>query len=87
MTNRTNAVSMSTSLPRRPRMRVAGGAGVRRIRTSLWAPAPTMEEVEERLRGYRGFFAALTPEQLAIWESLDEFGAICGDPNAPKRTY
>jgi hypothetical protein len=87
MTNRTNPVSMSPALPRRPRFRVADRAGVRRIRTSLWAPAPSMEEVEERLRGHRGFFASLTPEQVAVWESMDEYGAICGDPKGPKRVY
>jgi hypothetical protein len=88
---RTSIASpVSGTLRRRPRMACGRHAewGIRRIRRN-WVsmPLPTMEEVEERLRGYRGFFASLTPEQVAILESLDEFGAICGDPNGPKRTW
>jgi hypothetical protein len=47
---------------------------------------PTDEQVEERLRNYRTFIARLTPEQLAIMQSTDEF-EVLGDPNGPKRNF
>jgi hypothetical protein len=71
----------------RTRVPSSAGRGIRRIRRAWVAiPLPTMEEVEERMRNYRGFFARLTPEQLAIMQSTDEF-EVLGDPNGPKRTF
>lgn len=90
----TNGASMETAPPRargrdalgrNARIRLAGRR-LRRIRRTWYAPPPTMEEVEERIRGYRGFFASLTPEQLAFvkaWDGPD----IHGDPNGPKRQF
>lgn len=49
---------------------------------------PTEEEVAERLRNYRGFFARLTPEQRAAidaWDGLDP--DVLGPANGPKRTF
>ena len=61
---------------------------IRRIRRAWHSPPPlpTMEEVEERLRGYRGFFASLTPEQWAAIEAYDG-PEVFGNPNGPKRTF
>jgi hypothetical protein len=89
MMNRASSLaSVRRSVFHRPRFDVSGAAAfrLRRIRRSMWAPAPTIEEVEERLRGFRGFFASLTPDQLALlmdWEGPE----ILGDPNGPKRVY
>ncbi|WP_420129995.1 hypothetical protein [Longimicrobium sp.] len=49
-------------------------------------PLPTMEEVEERLRNYRGFIASLTPEQIEAIHATDDF-EVLGSPNGPKRTF
>jgi hypothetical protein len=61
--------------------------GFRRIQPDWW-PLPTEEEVAERIRNYRGFFARLTPEQRAAidaWDGPDP--DVLGDPNGPKRTF
>ena len=47
---------------------------------------PTDEQVEERQRNYRTFIGRLTPEQLAIMQSTDEF-EVLGDPNGPRRKF
>lgn len=47
-------------------------------------PLPTMEEVEERLGNYRGFFASLTPEQMNAIEAYDG-PDLPGSPNGPRR--
>lgn len=68
--------------------RYSGGRGIRRIRRAWYAPLPppTMEEVAERLRGYRGPFASITPEQ---WAEITAYEGpeICGNPNGPRRTF
>jgi hypothetical protein len=61
------------------------GWGLRRIQPDWW-PLPTDEEVEERLRNYRGFIARLTPEQIAAMQATDDF-EVLGDPNGPRRTF
>ena len=61
--------------------------GIRRIRRGwLTTPLPTMEEVEERMRNYRGFFARLTPGQLAALKAYDG-PDVLGSPNGPKRDF
>ena len=90
MMKRTSSPAAAThAVSRRRRIQVSDRAAFRfrRIRSSIWTPAPAWEEVEERLRNYRGFFASLTPGEVALWKSLDEGGAICGDPTRPKRMY
>jgi hypothetical protein len=49
-------------------------------------PLPTMEEVEERMRGYRGFIASLTPEQIAAMDAYDG-PEVLGPANGPKRKF
>ena len=61
------------------------GWGLRRIQPDWW-PLPTMEEVEERLRNYRGFFASLTPEQRAAMDAYDG-PEVLGPANGPKRNF
>jgi hypothetical protein len=49
---------------------------------------PTPEQVEERLRNYRGFFARMTPEQRAAldnWDGPDP--DVLGSPKGPKRKF
>lgn len=51
-------------------------------------PLPSMEEVEERMRNYRGFFARMTPEQRAFldaWDGPDP--DVLGPANGPKRNF
>jgi hypothetical protein len=45
-----------------------------------------MEDVEERMRSYRGFFARLTPEQIEAIKAYDG-PDVLGDPNGPKRKF
>lgn len=45
---------------------------------------PTPEQVEERMRNYRGFISRLTPEQIAMMHGCDEF-EVLGPANGPKR--
>jgi hypothetical protein len=77
--------------PHRGRLpfRNAYGWGIRRIRRSWLTPPPlpSIGEVEARIRNRPSLLDSVTPEQIAIWKSLDEWGAICGDPNGPKRAY
>jgi hypothetical protein len=47
---------------------------------------PTIEEVEERTRGYRGFIASLTPEQIAAMDAYDG-PEVLGPANGPKRKF
>lgn len=72
----------------RPRLDSGRNASwrIRRIRRSWFYPPPSMEEVEERLRSDRGFFASLTPEQRAAMEAYDG-PEVLGDPNGPRRKY
>ncbi|HEY0015966.1 MAG TPA: hypothetical protein VGC13_06590 [Longimicrobium sp.] len=73
----------------RPRFACAAGCrrGIRRIRASWeFMPLPTMEEVEERMRGYRGFIASLTPEQIAAMDAYDG-PEVLGPANGPKRKF
>jgi hypothetical protein len=49
---------------------------------------PTEEEVQERMRNFRGVFARMTPEQRAFidaWDGPDP--DVLGDPNGPKREF
>lgn len=73
---------------RRVQFSHSAGWGIRRIRRSWFSPPPlpTMEEVEERLRDYRGFFASLTPEQRAFLDAWDG-PEISGNLNGPRRTF
>lgn len=68
--------------------RALSGWRLRPIRRAWYVPPPlpTVEEAEERMRGHRGFFASLTPEQLAFVKAWDG-PEISGDPNGPKRLY
>lgn len=47
---------------------------------------PTIEEAERRLRSRPSFIASLTPEQIAMMDSTDEFDVL-GSPNGPKRDF
>jgi hypothetical protein len=47
---------------------------------------PPIEEVEERMRGYRGFIASLTPEQIAAMDAYDG-PEVLGPANGPKRKF
>ena len=89
MTNRpgmtSSAAPPSSSRPRSDSGRNAGWR-IRRIRRAWFYPPPSMEEVEERLRSYRGFFASLTPEQRAAFDDYDG-PEVLGNPNGPKRTF
>ena len=89
MSNRTaSATLMMRSAPLQRARRVSfshPGWGLRRISPDWW-PLPSMEEVEERLRNYRGFFASLTPEQIAAMDAYDG-PEVLGDPNGPRRSF
>ncbi len=89
MTHRTITGTLASRTA--SRRRFAGvpraGWGMRRIRRAwLSMPLPTMEEVEERLRGYRGFIASLTPEQIAAMDAYDG-PEVLGNPNGPGRKF
>lgn len=47
---------------------------------------PTQEEAERILRNRPGFFARLTPEQIAAMDAYDG-PEVLGDPNGPKRKF
>ena len=89
MSNRSASAALISRPAPRQRARRASfshpGWGLRRIQPDWW-PLPTDEEVEERLRNYRGFFASLTPEQRAAMYAYDG-PEVLGDPNGPKRTF
>lgn len=82
MRNRASAAPMFAS-PAPPR--TDAPSWVQRLMLRLMG-VPTDEQVEERLRNYRGFVARLTPEQIAVMQSTDDF-EVLGDPNGPKRTF
>ncbi len=87
MSNRTASatlISRRASLQRARRASFSHpGWGLRRIQPDWW-PLPTMEEVEERMRDYRGFFARLTPEQIAAIGCYNG-PEVLGPANGPKR--
>ncbi|HST59806.1 MAG TPA: hypothetical protein VLK84_13975 [Longimicrobium sp.] len=62
--------------------------GIRRIRRSWYSPPPipSLEEAERRMRNHPGFFASLTPEQLAAIKAYDG-PEVWGNRNGPKRTF
>ncbi|HEU0302826.1 MAG TPA: hypothetical protein VFR37_25415 [Longimicrobium sp.] len=88
MSNRTASPTL-ISRPAPPRARRASfshpGWGLRRVHPGWW-PLPSTEEVEERLRNYRGFVAHLTPEQIAAMDACDG-PEVLGNPYGPKRTF
>jgi hypothetical protein len=47
---------------------------------------PTIEEAERRLRSRPGFFARLTPEQIAAMDAYDG-PEVLGPANGPKRKF
>ena len=81
----SSAAPPSSSRPRLDSGRNAGWR-IRRIRRSWFYPPPSMEEVEEQLRSYRGFFAPLTQAQRAAIEAYDG-PEVLGNPNGPKRKF
>ena len=83
MRDRASATSIFAS-PASPRAAVRTSWGERLMLRLLGLPTP--EQVEERMRNYRGFFARLTPEQLAAMDSIDPY-EVLGDPNGPKRKF
>ena len=88
MTDRTaSATLIARPAPLRARRACDShpGWGLRRIQPDWW-PLPTMEEVEERMRNYRGFFSSLTPEQIEAIKACEEF-EVLGPANGPKRTF
>jgi hypothetical protein len=49
---------------------------------------PSEEQIQERMRNFRGVFARMTPEQRAFVEAWDGPDPdVLGDPNGPKRTF
>jgi hypothetical protein len=88
MSNRTASATL-ISPPAQQRARRASfshaGWGLRRIHPDWW-PLPSMEEVEERMRNYRGFFARLTPEQIAAIDAYDG-PEVLGSVDGPKRKF
>jgi hypothetical protein len=89
MSNRTTSASaISRPAPlQRPRRASFShpGWGLRRIQPDWW-PLPSMEEVEERMRNYRGFIARLTPEQIAAMDACDG-PEVLGPANGPRRKF
>lgn len=47
---------------------------------------PTDEQIEERMRDYKGFIARLTPEQIAAMDAYDG-PEVLGPANGPRRTF
>lgn len=89
MTNRIAATNLLSGPTLRRRIALSADAGwrLRRIRRGwLSMPLPTIEEVEERMRNYRGLFARLTPEARAAIEAYDG-PEVLGPANGPRRTF
>jgi hypothetical protein len=84
MKNRASAAPIFAS-PAAPRRSDAPFSWGERLMLRLMG-LPTIEEVEERTRNYRGFIASLTPEQIAAMDATDEF-EVLGNPNGPKRKF
>jgi hypothetical protein len=82
MRNRASAAPMFASpAPPRPASPSWGERLMLRI-----LGLPSEEEAERILRSRPGFFASLTPEQIAMMDATDQFDVL-GDPNGPKRTF
>lgn len=82
MRNRASATPMFTS-PVPPA--TAAPSWGQRLMLRLMG-VPTDEQVEERLRNYRGFIARLTAEQIAAMQATDDF-EVLGSPKGPRRTF
>lgn len=82
MKNRASAAPMF-ALPVPPR--TAAPSWAERLMLRLMG-VPTDEQVEERLRNYRGFIARLTPEQIAAMDAYDG-PEVLGPANGPKRKF
>lgn len=84
MKNRASAAPMFAS-PAPPR--AAATPWTERLMLRLMG-LPTDEEIQERMRNFRGVFARMTPEQ---WASIDAADAhdpdVMGSPNGPKRKF
>lgn len=82
MRNRASAApTFASPVPPRP----ATASWGERLMLRLMG-VPTEEQMEERMRGYRGFIASLTPEQIAAMDATDDF-EVLGSPKGPKRKF
>lgn len=79
MSNRASAAPIFNT-PARPRPSWAERLMLRVLRL------PTIEEAERILRNRPGFFARMTPEQLAAMDSIDPY-EVLGPANGPKRKF
>lgn len=82
MKNRASAAPMFAS-PVPPR--TAAPSWGERLMLRLMG-IPTEEQMEERMRNYRGFIASLTPEQIAAMDATDDF-EVLGSPSGPRRKF
>lgn len=81
MRNRASMASLFT--PTAPRSGPRATPWIERAVLRLLG-LPTPEQVEERMRNYRGFYASLTPEQRAAREAYDG-PEVLGPANGPRR--
>jgi hypothetical protein len=84
MRNRASAAPIFAS-PAPPRRSDAPFSWSERLMLRLMG-LPSIEEVEERTRNYRGFIASLTPEQIAAMDAYDG-PEVLGPANGPKRKF